>query len=147
MIENECCLSLKQIKNELIKLNNQLGNYLKLKEINFEKATGTTYKFKEIITSKTDFIFDKFTHYLIKNEDYDNKIDSLQQSILSYEQLLFKEVDRMKKYDDLPLIVYLREEEDWSWKKIDKTLNYAEDYSKVKYSRYKNNQKNEIDNV
>lgn len=137
MVDNETCLSLKQIKNEINKLNNQLGTYLRLKELEFEKATGTTSRMKEVLVSRTDFVFDKFTHYIIKNENYDDKISSIQQSILAYEELLFKEIERLKKYDDLPLIVFLKEEEEWTWRKIDKALSYAEDTSRTKYKRYK----------
>jgi hypothetical protein len=137
MVDNETCLSLKQIKNEILKLNNQLENYLNLKKINFDKATGSTYRFKDVIT-QTSFVFDKYTQYLIKDEDYDSKIISLQQSILSYEDLLIKEMKRVRQYDDILLIIYLREDLGWSWKKIDSTLHYSEGYSRVRYCNYKN---------
>lgn len=142
MVGNEIqTMSLKDIKNEITKLNNQLLTYLNLKQISFETATGTTSRMRDILVSKTDFVFDKFTHYLIKDEKYDNKIYSLQQSIAEYEKLLFREMERYRKYDDLSLIIYLREEESWSWRKIDKVLNYSDDVSRVKYSRYKNTKK------
>lgn len=142
MVGNEIpTMSLKDIKNEITKLNNQLLTYLNLKQISFETVTGTTSRMKDILVSKTDFVFDKFTHYLIKDEKYDNKIYSLQQSIAEYEKLLFREMERYRKYDDLSLIIYLRDEENWSWKKIDRILNYSDDVSRVKYSRYKNEKK------
>jgi hypothetical protein len=142
MVGNEIqTMSLKDIKNEITKLNNQLLTYLNLKQISFETVTGTTSRMKDILVSKTDFVFDKFTHYLIKDEKYDNKIYSLQQSIAEYEKLLFREMERYRKYDDLSLIIYLRDEEKWSWKKIDRILNYSDDVSRVKYSRYKNEKK------
>jgi hypothetical protein len=142
MVGNEIqTMSLKDIKNEITKLNNQLLTYLNLKQISFETVTGTTSRMRDILVSKTDFVFDKFTHYLIKDEKYDNKIYSLQQSIAEYEKLLFREMERYRKYDDLSLIIYLRDEENWSWKKIDRILNYSDDVSRVKYSRYKNEKK------
>lgn len=142
MVGNEIqTMSLKNIKNEITKLNNQLLTYLNLKQISFETVTGTTSRMRDILVSKTDFVFDKFTHYLIKDEKYDDKIYSLQQSIAEYEKLLFREMERYRKYDDLSLIIYLRDEENWSWKKIDRILNYSDDVSRVKYSRYKNEKK------
>lgn len=142
MVGNEIpTMSLKDIKNEITKLNNQLLTYLNLKQISFETVTGTNSRMRDILVSKTDFVFDKFTHYLIKDEKYDNKIYSLQQSIAEYEKLLFREMERYRKYDDLSLIIYLRDEENWSWKKIDRILNYSDDVSRVKYSRYKNEKK------
>lgn len=139
-------LTIKDIKNELVKLNNKLENRLQLKKINFEKATGTNSALKDILTSKTNFVFDKLTHYVIKDDQYDEEIYYIQKEIASYEILFYKEIERLQKYDDLSLIIYLREEENWKWFKIDKLLNYSQDYSRLKYNRYIN-EKNKIDTV
>jgi hypothetical protein len=137
-------MGLSEIKNELIKLNNQLENKLTLKGINFEKATGTTLILKDVITSKTNFKFDKFTHYVIKDEKYDEEILYLQKEINAWEKLFFEEIERLIKYEELPLIIFLKEEEKWKWWEIDKVLHYAEGGARLKYYRSK---KNEIDTL
>lgn len=133
-------MTLKEIKNELTKLNNQLENYFNQKKINFEKATGTTSSLKDVITSKTNFVFDKLTHYVIKDEVYDDKILEIQERISSLETLYFKEIERLKRYEDLTLIVFLKEEEKLKWREIDKMLNLGIDYARTKYRLYRNDE-------
>jgi rubrerythrin len=61
----------------------------------------------------------------------------LQKELLSYEKYYFDEIARMLKYEDITLIIYLREEEKLSWKQIDSILNNGTDYSRKKYEAYK----------
>lgn len=136
MIKIQRDLTLKEIKNQIWELENKLEFYLTQKKINFVKTQAGAIQYKDVVSSSNS-IFDKHTHYIIKDEEYDNKIYSLQESLASYEQLLAKEMKRMSKYDEVGLICYLREEEDRSWKYIDKILHRSFGYSKVKYSRYK----------
>lgn len=136
MIETQKDLSLKEIKNQIWELKNKLDFYLTQKKINFTKTQAGAIQYKDVISSSNS-IFDKYTHYVIKDEEYDNTIYSLQESLASYEQLLVKEMKRMSKYDEVGLICYLREEEHKSWKQIDKLLHRGEDYSRTKYKRYK----------
>lgn len=130
-------LSIREAKNELWKLENELGLYLNHKKINFIKTQASSVTYKDIIISKTHNVFDNFLHYVIKDDELDDKIYSLQESIIQYQKYIVEEMRRMSKYDEVGLICYLREEEHRSWKYIDKILNRSYDYSKVKYSRYK----------
>jgi len=134
-------MTLKQAKNEIIKLENELDLYLTKKKINFERTQPQASKIKDIVVSRGINIFDSFSSYVIKDEECDDKIYSLQESILAYKQYLNKELNRMRTYDDITLIVYLKEEENWSWREIDRYLNYAEDTSRTKYKRFKKDRK------
>ena len=131
-------MDLKNLFNEIEKLENQLENQLRKKQINFERQLPKASKIKDIVVFGGNQIFDAFTSYMIKDEEYDNEIYSLQEKLLADQTLLIKEIQRMKKYDDtIPLIVYLREEKKWNWREIDKFLNYSDDVSRIKYFRYK----------
>src|SRR5574344_1018668 len=141
MVETQKTLTIKETKNIIEQLQNELELYLEKKKINFNKTQPSAMKLKEVISSKTNNIFDSFTTYMIKDEECDDKIYSLVQSILSYQSYVIKELDRMRQYDDLSLIVYLKEELEWNWKDIDKYLHYAEDTSRTKYKRFKNSGK------
>lgn len=130
-------LTIREAKNEIAKLENELDVYLTKKKINFLKTQPGAMNYKSIISDQSHNIFDKFLHYQIRDEEYDTKIYSLQESIISYQQYVIKEMQRMSQYDEVGLICYLREEENYSWKEIDKELHRGEDYSRTKYKRYK----------
>lgn len=118
-------LTIKEARNELEKLSNELDLYLTNKKINFLKTQPGSTKFKEIVTSKSNKIFDKFCHYVIKDEDYDDKIYSLQESILNYETYIIKEMKRIHSNGGSEEIVYLRDEEDMQWEDISNITNYS----------------------
>lgn len=130
-------LTIREAKNELLRLENQLDVYLTQKKINFLKTQPGAIQYKDIMVDSSVNIFDKFLHYQIRDEEMDLTIYSLQESILSYQQFIVKEMKRMSKYDEVGLICYLREEENKSWYQIDQILHRASDYSRVKYQRYK----------
>ena len=130
-------LTIRQAKNELEKLNNQLELYLEKKKINFERTQPKSTRLKEIVVSGSIQFNDPFINYVIKDVECDDKIYALKESILSYQKYIIKELKRLSKYDDMELIIYLKEELDWNWNKIDKYLNYAEDTSRTKYKRFK----------
>ena len=132
-------LSLRQIKNEIIKLQNQLDHWCTKKRINFEKTQPQSFQYDKIKVDTSHVNNDPLTLYMIKDEECDLKILGLYESLLSYQQLYEREIKRMIQYDEIPLICYLKEEQGWSWKMIDKLLYHAEDYSRTKYNRYKQN--------
>lgn len=134
-------LSLKELKSIIEELDNKLQLKLELKKINFEKTQPQSSKIKDVLVNKSNFVFDRFTHYVIKDEEYDTDILATHQSLLSYQECYLKEIERMRKYDDITLIVYLRDEEKLAWRTIDRILNFGEDYSRTKYRRYKDDKK------
>lgn len=128
-------LTIKEARNEIEKLENELDVYLTKKEINYVKTQPGSSKFKDVVTSRTNAIFDKFSHYIIKDEELDTKIYSLQESILSYQEYILKEMQRISNIEPYKLKVYeLREDMDFIrkynrkryWIEIAETLNYSE---------------------
>lgn len=128
-------LTIKEARNEIEKLENELDVYLTKKKINYVKTQPGSSKFKDVITSRTNAIFDKFSHYIIKDEELDTKIYSLQESILSYQEYILKEMQRISNIEPYKLKVYeLREDMEFIrkynrkryWIEIAETLNYSE---------------------
>lgn len=142
MVELQNKLSIRETKNIIKQLQNELELYMEKKQINFDRTQPSSSKIKEVITSRSNSIFDSFTSYMIKDEECDDKIYALKDSILAYEKYLNNELNRMREYDDVSLIVYLKEEEQWGWGEIDKFLNLGYDYSRTKYKRYKKESEN-----
>lgn len=135
-------LTIKEAKNELQKDMNELELYLTKKKINYQKTQPKGTNYDKIVVSGIPISFDKFTHYVIKDEQYDSKIYSLEASINAWQEYIRSELERLSNYDELGLIVYLREELEFNWNQIDRLLHHSLGTSKVKYSRYKNLQKN-----
>ena len=130
-------MTLKECKNEIQRLQNNLRFYLNKKKINFEKTQPSSIKLKEIMVDGGFKDWDPFMSYMIKDEECDKEIYILQKELNNYQTWFTNELLRMIRYDDLPLIVYLKEEENKNWKDIDKLLHYAEDTSRTKYKRFR----------
>lgn len=130
-------MTLKECKNEIQRLQNNLRFYLNKKKINFEKTQPSSIKLKEITVDGGFKDWDPFMSYMIKDEECDKIIYLDQQELNNYQTWFTNEIIRMKKFDDVALIVYLKEEEHMNWKDIDKLLDYAEDTSRTKYKRFK----------
>lgn len=130
-------LTIKEAKNELEKDQNELELYLTKKKINYQKTQPKGTNYDKIVVSGIPITFDKFTHYVIKDEEYDNKIYSLQESINAWQDYIVKEMKRVvENSDEIALINYLHDE-GYSWNKIDKLLHYAPDTSRTKLKRAK----------
>ena len=119
-------LTIREARNAIESLENELDLYLTQKKINFQKTQPGAVALKEVVTSKSNNIFDRFTHYVIKDEIYDTKIYGLQESILSYQEYIIKEMKRISKNGGSELIVYLRDEERLPWKQICKVTHYSD---------------------
>lgn len=120
-------LTLNQAKIEREKLINELNLYLEQKEINFIKTQPKSPIMKDIIEGKSDGfrINDKLTHYLVKDEQFDNKIFALQRSINALENYIINEMERINKAGGHYLIKYYRDVEQFSWNKISRLTNYS----------------------
>ena len=94
-------------------------------------------RYKEVMTSTTYKITDIFSMYMIKDEEYDNKIYAIKDNIIAYEKFINDELKRISKYDEISYIEYLKNECNYSWKEIDKILHRGKDYSRTKYKRAK----------
>ncbi len=118
-------LTIKEAKNEIKKLDNELDLYLTKKKINFLKTQPKSFKTDSIGITKTTTIFDKFTHYVIKDEECDDKIYSLIESINAYQKYIIDEMKRISSNGGSELIVFLRDEEGLAWNKISQIAHYS----------------------
>ena len=134
-------LSIEEAKNEIKKLENELDLYLTKKKINYQKTQPASIKIKDIVISSKN-IFDKFSHYVIKDEELDIKIYSLQEAILSYQEYILKEMKRISELEPYKLRVYeLREDIDFirthgrkrTWLEIAELTNYSDRQAKRIY--------------
>lgn len=124
-MEDKELITIKELKYKIKEIEDDLELYLKLKQIEFTKTQpqGTSYE-NERVNGK--FVFDKFTHYMIKSEKYDSKITELLDSLLVYEKRLNKKIKNICNADSKAFITYLREEEKYSWEKISRITSYSE---------------------
>ena len=120
-------LTIEGAKREIDKLNNELELYLEKKKINFERTQPSSPKLKDIIPGKIDSIpiFDKYTHYLIKDEECDNKIYQLLDSINAYEKFIIKETKRLSEVEPIKLKIYLLKQEGRTFEQIGEMLGYS----------------------
>lgn len=120
-------MTINQAKTERQKLINELELYLEQKEINFIKTQPKSPIMKDVIEGKSDGfrISDKFTHYIIKDEKFDEKIFTLQKEINALEKYIINEMERINKAGGDYLIRYYRDVERFSWEKIARLTHYS----------------------
>ena len=147
MIESKKHLTIREAKNEILSLENELDVYATKKKINYLKTQPGATKIKEIVVDSSHTNLDSFLNYTIRDEEYDEKIYSLVAAIYAYKRYIANEIKRMAKYDEIAYISYLKNEEKKTWKEIDKILHRGEGYSKLKYIRYKKASSTSIDTV
>lgn len=120
-------MTINQAKAERQKLINELELYLEQKEINFIRTQPKSPIMKDVIEGKSDGfrISDKYTHYIIKDEKFDEKIFTLQKEINALEKYIIKEMERINKEGRDYLVRYYRDVEKLSWNKISKLTHYS----------------------
>ena len=120
-------LSISKAKIQREQLVNELDLYLEQKEINFIKTQPGSPIMRDIIEGKSDGfrISDKFTHYVIKDDTFDEKIFALQKEINALENYIIKEMEIINKAGGSYLIRYYRDVEKYSWNKISRLTNYS----------------------
>ena len=114
----------KIIKEQLVA---ELDLYLTQKEVNFIKTQPSSPIMRDIIEGKSDSfkISDKYTHYIIKDEQLDNKIFALQKEINALEKYIIKQMEIINRAGGSYLIKYYRDVEKFSWNKISRLTNYS----------------------
>ena len=137
-------LTIREAKNEIKHLEHELDVYATKRNINLLKTQPKAMQIKDIVVDSSHTNFDSFLNYVIRDEEYDTKIYGLLASIYSYKSYIAKEIQRLSEYDEIGYIRYLKEEEKKSWREIDRLLHHSEDYSRVKYNRWKNAQKKSV---
>lgn len=120
-------MNILEAKNKRKKLYDELDLYLTKKKINFIKAQPGSIIMKDVISGNNDgkVIFDKFTHYVIKDEEIDKNIYLLQEEINSLEKYIIQEMKRIASYGGSELIRYYRDVEKKQWNEIAKLTHYS----------------------
>jgi len=118
-------LTIRELKHIIKELEDDLELYLTLKKINYEKTQPGSTKIKNVVTSKGNIIFDKFTHYVIKDEEYDMTIYAKHESLLAYQKRLLEKIQNLATSDSKAYITYLREEGNLSWEEIARYTHYS----------------------
>lgn len=127
---------LKEIRKEILKIDNRLNFLLEKKELNFEKTQPGSPLLKTNVVDTSRNIVDKFYLYMVKDEELDSEIQDLRDQLIIWIKYYNEEVKRLYKYDDVLMIEFLKNELDWKWLEIDKYLHYSEGGSRQRYSRY-----------
>lgn len=120
-------MNILEAKNKREKLYIELELCLNQKKINFIKTQPGSIVMKDIISGKNDgkARFDKFTHYMIKDEDIDKDIYLLQEEINSLEKYIIQEMKRIADFGGNELIRYYRDVEKKQWNEISKLTHYS----------------------
>ena len=126
MVELQKELTVKEIKYQIKELEKDLELYLTLKKINYQKTQPKAVTYKEVVTSNGSNHFDRFAHYVIKDEDYDEKIYATTESLLAWQKRLVDKMKSISESDDKIFITHLRDNEKYSWEKIARETNYSE---------------------
>lgn len=141
-------LTIREVKKILRDLNDELDLELTNKKINLYKTQPQTVKLKDIIVDSSHASFDKFSHYVIKDEELDTKIIALLQSINSYEALIIKRIRSIALANkDEAKVIILREDEKYAsdhngkprtWELIGENTGYSEKQCRRIYSNFLN---------
>ena len=114
-MDNNKYLTIREIKRILRDLEDNLENEINLKQINFQKTQPKATSMEKIIVDTSHSSFDRFSHYVIKDNEHDLKIISLIESINSYQELLTKRLKSIalanKAYAE---VIRLREDEKYA---------------------------------
>ena len=118
-------MNIREARNEVDKLGNELELYLEKKKINFNKTQPGSIKYQDIVTH-SNILIDKFTHYVIKDVELDEHILALQEEINSLEKYIIEEMKRISKSpDSTEQIKFYRDELKMSWEEIAKRVHYS----------------------
>lgn len=120
-------MNILEAKNRRKKLYIELDLYLTKKKINFIKTQPGSIIMKDVISGKNDgpAIFDKFSHYVIKDEKIDQNIYLIQEEINSLEKFIIQEMKRISDFGGSELIRYYRDVEKKKWDEIAKLTHYS----------------------
>lgn len=106
-------LTIREAKNEIKKLKNELELYLDKKKINFLKTQPGAIQYKDVMVSSSN-MFDKLTHYKIRDEECDVKILSLEDSINAYEKYIINQKKELCKLsEDKFKVITLRDDDEY----------------------------------
>lgn len=130
--------TIKQARNEIKSLENELDLYLTKRNINFLKTQPRAMQIKDIVVDSSHVNIDSFLNYTIRDEDLDVKITGLLESIKSYKEFIEKEIfEKIKDKRKKEKVIYLKNEGCFNWKEISAILNLSEKQCRRLYGRKK----------
>lgn len=125
MIELQKELSIKEIKYNIKDLEAKLNFYLTKKAINYNKTQPSAIIYKDIVTN-SGMIFDKFSHYVIKDNEFDTKIYELTESILAYQTLLVGKLKAISELNESEVKIIIDHINGLSYSQLMEKWNYSE---------------------
>ncbi len=141
-------LTIREVKKILRDQYDNLDTELTNKRINFQKTQPTASQIKDIVVDTSHSSFDKFAHYVIKDEIYDTEIISLLESINSYEALIIKRIKSIALANRKEAeVIILREDEKYAsehngkprtWNSIGEIVGFSDRQAQRIYEKYLN---------
>ena len=125
MVELQKELSIKEIKYNIKDLEAKLNFYLTKKAINFNKTQPSAIIYKDIVTN-SGMIFDKFSHYVIKDNEFDAKIYELTENILAYQTLLISKLKAISELDEAEVKIIVDQINGLTYQELAEKWNYSE---------------------
>lgn len=125
MVELQKELSIKEIKYNIKDLEAKLNFYLTKKAINFNKTQPGAIIYKDVVTN-SGMIFDKFTHYVIKDNEFDAKIYELTESILAYQTLLISKLKAISELDETEVKIIIDKINGLTYQELAEKWHYSE---------------------
>ena len=148
MIGTQKHLTIRETKKILRDLYDDLDVELTNKKINLYKTQPQAIKLKDVLVDSSHTSFDKFSHYVIKDERLDTKIISLLESINSYEKLIIKRIRSIALANEQEAkVIILREDEEYArkhkgnpmtWEIIGEKTGYSEKQCRRIYTNFLN---------
>lgn len=134
-------MTIKEAKNKLERVDNQIEYWLKEKELELGNVL------PQAVNTTTERVnggkrVDKFAAYAIALEDkeIDLNLDKLYAKKRNLEDFIEKELRRLKKYREVEqLIVYYKEQclENYTWEQISQKVFYSKAQCKKIYQKWK----------
>ncbi len=134
-------MTIKEAKNKLERVDNQIEYWLKEKELELGNVL------PQAVNTSTERVnggkrVDKFAAYVVALEDkeIDFNLDKLYAKKRNLEDFIEKELRRLKKYREVEqLIVYYKEQclENYTWEQISQKVFYSKAQCKKIYQKWK----------
>lgn len=118
-------MTIREARNEIEKLDNELELYLEKKKINFNKTQPASIKYQDIV-SHSSIPIDKFTHYVIRDIELDDKINNILEERNAIEKFIIQEMKRISNSPDMTeQIKFYRDELKMGWEEIARVVHYS----------------------
>ncbi len=136
MVEIKKELTIVDAYRELKGINNRIDVYKTLRNSTYDIKP---IKLKEILVSGGRHNNEALLNALVKKDEYTEELYRLYELKNMYERFILEEIERLKGVQQPIIVGFLKDYEKWSWKEIEKVLNYSERQLRRYYDEYKIN--------